>query len=201
MTERLLLATTNPGKLREMRRDLGGLRLEVRSLADRPEMPPFPETGDTFMENARGKSRHYGREWKGLVLGEDSGLSVDALQGAPGVRSARFAGPEAEDRDNLNKLLRLLEGVGPEERKARFISCMVLSREGAILTEITEFVEGVILSGPRGSGGFGYDPVFFYPPLGKTFAQLSEEEKNRVSHRGRALAALKLFLTGRIPAR
>jgi len=184
-----------------MRRDLGGLRLEVRSLADRPEMPPFPETGDTFMENARGKSRHYGREWKGLVLGEDSGLSVDALQGAPGVRSARFAGPEAEDRDNLNKLLRLLEGVGPEERKARFISCMVLSREGAILTEITEFVEGVILSGPRGSGGFGYDPVFFYPPLGKTFAQLSEEEKNRVSHRGRALAALKLFLTGRIPAR
>lgn len=180
-----------------MRNSLSGMRIEVHSLADRPSSPSFKETGETFQENARGKSLHYGRGWRGISLGEDSGLSVDALDGKPGVHSARFAGPKSRDDDNIRKLLSLLEGLDRERRRARFVSCMALSRSGTILIEITETVEGVILTGPQGDGGFGYDPVFFYPPLDRTFAQLTPEEKNLVSHRGRALVALKRFLADR----
>jgi XTP/dITP diphosphohydrolase len=201
LTEHLLLATTNAGKIREIRNSLSGLRIEVLSLADRPSPPPFEETGDSFQENARGKSLHYGRGWRGISLGEDSGLSVEALDGKPGVHSARFAGPKSRDEDNIRKLLSMLEGLDRERRRARFVSCMVLSRGGMILFEITETVEGIILTGPQGDGGFGYDPVFYYPPLDRTFAQLSPEEKNRVSHRGQALVTLKRFLADRFGPR
>ena len=154
----------------------------------------FPEKGKTFLENARGKSLHYSQFGKDLTLAEDSGIEIDHLNGAPGVYSSRFAGPDATDEDNLQKVLRLLDGTPPEKRKARFVSCMVLSRRGQIITEIQEHADGLITSQKKGHGGFGYDPIFFYPPLGKTFAELSPEEKNTVSHRGRALDKLYAFL-------
>jgi XTP/dITP diphosphohydrolase len=168
--------------------------LQIRSLADLPPIQTCPETGETFLENARSKSLYYSQNWEGLTLAEDSGLVVDCLQGAPGVHSARFSGPKATDARNIKKLLRLLEGIAYENRQARFVSTMVVSLAGRVLTEIEEQVSGVIASEPRGSQGFGYDPVFFYPPLQKTFAQLDPQEKNRISHRGRALEKLKLFL-------
>lgn len=199
MSERLLLATTNQGKIREMRDCLRELGLRIYSLGDIPGTSPFVETGHTFLENARGKSLHYGRNWDGWTLGEDSGLSVDALNGAPGVHSARFAGTEARDDQNIRLLLERMRGVEPEKRAAHFVSCMVLSRQGAVQAEIMEEVKGLILTLPRGKSGFGYDPVFFYPPLGKTFAELDPREKNQVSHRGKALNALKLALTRRLP--
>lgn len=169
--------------------------LEIKSLADLPPVQTCPETGATFLENARSKSLYYSRNWDGLTLAEDSGLVVDFLKGAPGVHSARFSGRQASDAKNNAKLLRLLEGVGPEHRKARFISTMVVSLKGKILAEIEEYVAGVIASEPLGDQGFGYDPVFFYPPLQKTFAQLEPHEKNRISHRGKALERLRDFLS------
>jgi XTP/dITP diphosphohydrolase len=196
LTERLLLATTNPGKLKEMQACLRGLPLQVFPLDVLGVSEPFPEHGRTFSENALGKSLFYGRLWDGLTLGEDSGLEIDHLNGAPGVYSARFSGPEATDQSNIRKVLDLLRDVPEAQRTARFVSCMVLSRQGRILTEILARAEGRILMSPRGARGFGYDPIFFYPPLGKTFAELEREEKNRVSHRGQALARLREFLTG-----
>lgn len=146
------------------------------------------------MENAEGKTLFYSRIWPGLTLGEDSGLEIEALSGAPGVRSARFSGDNATDEKNIEKVLNLLKGIPEEKRTARFVSCMVLSRKDKIIHRIKEYVSGSILTQKKGTGGFGYDPLFFYPPLNKTFAQLSPEEKNSVSHRGRALKKLKAFL-------
>ena len=146
------------------------------------------------MENAEGKTLFYSRIWPGLTLGEDSGLEIEALSGAPGVRSARFSGDNATDEKNIEKVLSLLKGIPEEKRKARFVSCMVLSRKDKIIHRIKEYVSGSILTQKKGTGGFGYDPIFFYSPLNKTFAQLSPEEKNSVSHRGRALKKLKAFL-------
>lgn len=146
------------------------------------------------MENARGKGLFYSQYCEELTLAEDSGLAIDHLNGAPGVFSARFAGPEATDEENLQKALFLLKGVPWEKRTARFVSCMVLCEKGNIIKEINEHVEGFIATKKRGNKGFGYDPIFFYPPLNKTFAELITEEKNAVSHRGRALTQLSLFL-------
>lgn len=146
------------------------------------------------MENARGKGLFYSQYCEDLTLAEDSGLIIDHLDGAPGVFSSRFAGPEATDEENLQKALFLLEGLSWEKRSARFVSCMVLCEKGTIIKEIQENVEGFITTKKRGSNGFGYDPIFFYPPLNKTFAELLPEEKNMVSHRGRALTRLSSFL-------
>lgn len=146
------------------------------------------------MANARGKSLFYGRDWEELSLGEDSGLEVDFLHGAPGVLSARFADPGATDERNIQKVLKLMDGVPEEERKARFVSCMVISRRGRIYAEIKGEVRGVIAFAKRGQSGFGYDPIFYYPPLDRTFAEMSPEEKNAISHRGQALKKLKSFL-------
>jgi len=146
------------------------------------------------MENAEGKTLFYSRIWPGLTLGEDSGLEVEELSGAPGVLSARFSGEDASDEKNIEKVLSLLRGVPEEKRKARFVSCMVLCRQDKIIHKIKEKVSGYILTQKQGEHGFGYDPIFFYPPLNKTFAQLSPEEKNSVSHRGKALKKLKAFL-------
>jgi XTP/dITP diphosphohydrolase len=197
LAESLLLATTNLGKIREMSAYLEAPEFEILGLRALPRITPFPEDGRSFMENARGKSLYYGRRWGGLTLGEDSGLEIDALDGAPGVRSARFAGPGATDAENIGKVLRLLSGVPPERRKARFVCCMVLSEQGRVLTEIRACVRGSILERTRGGGGFGYDPIFFMPALDKTFAELDPGEKNRISHRGRALRKLRLFLQNR----
>ncbi|MGD2295487.1 MAG: RdgB/HAM1 family non-canonical purine NTP pyrophosphatase [Candidatus Aminicenantes bacterium] len=195
MTEtQLLVATTNQGKKREIEAELAKLPVRIFSLFELDISESFPETGRTFLENARGKSLFYSRKWKGITLAEDSGLEIKYLKGAPGVLSARFSGPQATDEENNTKVLRLLEGVPGEKRQSRFVSCMVLSQSGNIITEIEAWVDGYISPEQRGENGFGYDPIFYYPPLEKTFGQLSPEEKNKVSHRGRALMKLKEFL-------
>jgi len=194
LTERLLLATTNPGKIREMQAYLKDLPVEVHALPALDRFEPFPESGETFLENARGKSIHYGRGWGGIALGEDSGLEIEFLAGAPGVLSARFAGPHSTDTENIQKVLGLMQGVPWEHRRARFVSTMVLSRNGLLLVEIEAKAEGYLMDHTQGASGFGYDPIFYFPPLKKTFAQLTPDEKNRVSHRGQAMDKLKRFL-------
>ena len=194
--EKLLLATTNQGKAREIIRYLEGLPLEILSLGDIGQLEPYSETGRTFEENARGKSLHYSRRWERLTLGEDSGIEIEALNGEPGVLSARYSGEQATDKQNNRKVLELMTDVPSEKRGARFVSCMVLSRKGTIIQEIKDSVQGVITFEEKGRSGFGYDPLFYYPPLKKTFAELLPEEKNKVSHRGRALRKLKEFLRG-----
>lgn len=191
---KLLIATTNRGKAKEIKSFLENLPIVVVSLLELDSTDNYREDSASFLTNARGKSLFYGRKWEGLSLGEDSGLAIDFLQGAPGVLSARFSDPGATDEKNIAKVLRLMKGVPEEKRKARFVSCLVLSQGGKILSEIIGEVRGVIASSKRGQSGFGYDPIFYYPPLDRTFAQLSREEKNSVSHRGRALKRLRAFL-------
>ena len=155
----------------------------------------FQETGKTFKENARGKSLFYSRKWEGITLAEDSGLEIDHLKGAPGVISARFSGPKATDETNIEKVLDLMQEVEQEHRKARFVSCMVVSRKAIVIKTIMGYVEGYITFQKKGTNGFGYDPIFYFPSLQKTFAELRPEEKNLVSHRGQALKKLKSFLS------
>jgi XTP/dITP diphosphohydrolase len=192
----LLLATTNPGKVREVRRYLAASSLVVLGLQDLMIRAPFPETGNTFKENAREKSLFYSRKSKILTLAEDSGLEIEALDGAPGVYSARFSGPRATDQKNIRKVLSLLKRVPLKRRKARFVSCLSLALGGKVIKVFRGEVRGSIALEERGPFGFGYDPIFFYRPLKKTFAELKPEEKNKVSHRGRALKKLRFFLRG-----
>ncbi len=193
----ILVATTNPGKVRELRALLGG-QVEWKSLADFPDIPEVKEDGATFAENARKKACGYAQAAGLWTLADDSGLVVDALGGVPGVNSARFSGdrpPGADrkllDRRNMEKLLTLLQDVPPEKRTARFVCCLCLAGPEEVLLETRGTLEGLITTEPAGTGGFGYDPVFLVPQLGKTVAQLGEEEKNAVSHRGNAMRELK----------
>ena len=191
---KLLIATTNASKVREIKRSLDGLPFEIVSLEEVLPGASFRERGKTFLDNARSKSLHYGRKSGLLTLAEDSGLEVDALDGAPGVHSARFSRPDPTDAKNNRKVLRLLANAPWKDRKAKFVCVMVLSRDGRVIREIRGEVRGVIDFAPKGENGFGYDPVFYYPKLGKHFAELGPDEKNAVSHRGRALKKLKTFL-------
>ncbi|MCR4396705.1 MAG: XTP/dITP diphosphatase [Candidatus Saccharicenans sp.] len=191
---RLLLATTNRGKIRELKKLLLGLPFKIESLDKYPEFGRYRETGQTFEENSRGKSLFYSRSYPGLVLAEDSGLEVEALDGQPGVYSARFSGSRATDEKNIRKLLRLLKGVPWPRRRARFVCVASLAKQGRIVKCFRGSVSGYILNEPDGRNGFGYDPVFYYPPLKKSFARLRAEEKNRVSHRGKALEKVRHFL-------
>jgi XTP/dITP diphosphohydrolase len=198
----ILVATTNPGKVRELRALLAG-DIEWKSLADFPGVGAVEEDGATFAENARKKATGYARATRLWTLADDSGLVVDALGGAPGVNSARFAGVRAEgtdrkvlDRRNLEKLLSLLEGVPQEKRTARFVCCLCLAEPDQVLLETQGTLEGVIAEEPAGAGGFGYDPVFLVPGLGKTVAQLGDDEKNAISHRGNAMRRLRPLLDG-----
>ncbi len=193
----ILLASTNKGKVREIRAALAGLSFVLRDLTDFPAFPVFPETGSTFEENARSKSLFYSGYNESVVLAEDSGLEIDKLGGAPGIYSARFSGPGATDERNIDKVLALLRDTPPPERGARFVCCLALSKAGRLIKEIRGTVEGVILSERRGHQGFGYDPIFYYPPLGKAFGELSAQEKNSVSHRGNALRQLREWLSSR----
>jgi XTP/dITP diphosphohydrolase len=193
---RLLVATTNPGKVREIRRELEGLPFEILTLADVLPGASFRERGKSFLENARAKSLHYSRLSGLLTLAEDSGLEIEALGGAPGVFSARFSRPKATDARNNAKVLRLLEGVPAKARRAKFVCVMVLASGGKVIKEIRGEVRGRIGLESRGGNGFGYDPLFHYPKLGRTFGELSDRQKNEVSHRGRALIKLKAFLLG-----
>ena len=192
---RILVATGNAHKTREIRQILGR-EFEVDDLTAHPEVGQPEETGVTFKENAEIKAKAASGHFDGLVISDDSGLEVDALGGAPGVRSARFAGPEASDEDNRVRLLRELEGTGAEEakRSARFHCVMAVARRGEILTTFDGVVEGVIAEQPRGTGGFGYDPLFVPEGYSKTFAELPVAVKNRESHRARALRKLAEYL-------
>ncbi len=191
---KLLLATTNQGKVREIKSFLEDLPIAIQSLKELGQLNPFSETGKTFDENARGKSLFYSMNWEGLTLAEDSGLEIEALRGEPGILSARYSGEQATDEKNNQKVLDRMKDVPSEKRKAQFVSCMVLSQKGEVIKEIKESVEGSIAFEEKGTHGFGYDPLFYYPPLRKTFAELLQEEKNKVSHRGQALKKLKEFL-------
>ena len=189
----LLLASANRGKLRELRTILEGLPVELVGLAEAGlgEPPEVEETGDTFLENALLKGRAYAA-WSGMAaVADDSGLEVDALGGAPGVRSARYAGPGASDQANLDKLLAALEGVPPERRTARFRCAAVLVDPEAGKWEAEAAWEGRILDAPRGSNGFGYDPVFLPDGWEKTSAEVDQVTKDAASHRGKAFRALR----------
>lgn len=193
--DRLVVATGNPGKLREFSVLLAGLRFEVVGLAalgiEGPE-----ETGNTFLANALLKARHAAAVAGAAALADDSGLEVDALGGAPGIHSARYAGVHADAAANNAKLVAALDGVSVAQRGARY-RCVLAFVTGPqdVTPLIAEGVwEGCILESPRGSGGFGYDPYFWLPELGLTAAQMSADDKNRLSHRGKALRALRTSL-------
>lgn len=201
---RLLVASSNRGKLAELRSLLADLPVEVLSLSDvLPDAPPVVEDGETFQENALIKARAAARRANLVTLAEDSGLEVDALGGRPGVRSARFARDGATDAENNAALLSALEGVGDGERQARFRCVMVLldpaSGEAPLVTEGT--CEGRIGREAKGTGGFGYDPLFVVADCGRTMAELDEVEKNRVSHRGKAARAMRSALEALIAGR
>ncbi|HVT91619.1 MAG TPA: RdgB/HAM1 family non-canonical purine NTP pyrophosphatase [Bryobacteraceae bacterium] len=188
---KIYCATTNAGKIREFRQALEpDFDLEMLPGLDRLAAPE--ETGDTFEENAAQKAVYYARGVSGLVFAEDSGLSVDALGGAPGIRSARFSGLDATDERNNRLLIERMKGVA--HRSARYICVVALARDGNVIETFRGEVEGEILHEPRGKNGFGYDPLFYYPPFGCTFGEASAAQKLSVSHRSRALARLRTAL-------
>ena len=159
-------------------------------MPDYDALPAFEENAPTFAENAAGKALYYSRHADGLVFADDSGLVVPGLGGAPGVHSARYAGPKSTNAERIEKLLGELRGKTGVERAAYFVCAIALAERGLAMAIVTDRVEGEILAAPRGSGGFGYDPVFYFPALGKTFAELPAEEKNLRSHRGKAFRRL-----------
>lgn len=187
----LLIATTNPGKLREYAAIFGGLGLELRSLADLGITDDVEETGTTFAENARLKAEYYAQRSGLLALADDSGLEVAALGGEPGVYSARYAGPGASDADRIALLLQKLEHVPFHARLGRFVCVIALARPGGATAEVEGVLPGVIETAPRGTGGFGYDPIFYVVEEDKTLAELSAERKNQISHRARAAQAAR----------
>jgi XTP/dITP diphosphohydrolase len=185
----LVLATRNTGKTGEIRHLLNGFDVEILNLTDMGPIPEVEEDGESFEDNAY-KKAHFAARTLGLpAMADDSGLMVDALGGAPGVLSARYAGDSASDDDNNAKLLREMEHK--DNRNARFVCVIALAAPSGPALIFDGKCEGLIAHDPAGKGGFGYDPLFYYPPLGKTFAELSVEEKGKVSHRGKALAELQ----------
>jgi XTP/dITP diphosphohydrolase len=185
-------ATGNPGKLREFRLAAECFGVEILELPDFKEIAACEETGRTFEENAVLKARYYGQHAPGRLFADDSGIEVDALDGRPGVVSARYAGPGATDAMNNALLLGNLRGR--EDRRARFVCVIALANRGELIRTFRGVVEGEILKAPRGTEGFGYDPLFYYPPYGRSFGEISAEEKMAVSHRGKALTALFRYL-------
>lgn len=184
---RLLCATGNRGKLREFQAIAAvfAAGISIDLLPGIQSIPPCVEDGATFADNAALKARYYGAYTGEALFADDSGLEVDALGGAPGVISARYSGPGATDESNNRLLLEKLRGV--KDRSAQFVCVIALARQDRILGLYTASVEGVILDEPRGAGGFGYDPLFYYPPFGCTFGEAGEEQKSEASHRGQAL--------------
>ncbi len=198
--QRILIATSNSGKLRDFAGAAAAHNVEVSPVPNFSSLPRVVEDGPTFEANARKKAEHYSRYAPAeIVLADDSGLEVDALGGAPGVHSARYAAAEpqpwkmnsADDANNA-RLLRELKNVPPEKRIGRFVCVLDAARDGQTLAVFRGQAEGIILDAPRGSGGFGYDPLFYFPQIQKTFAELAAEEKARYSHRG---AAFRSFLS------
>jgi XTP/dITP diphosphohydrolase len=188
---KIYCASTNAGKLREFEQALRD-GVELEPLPGLASIPAPAETGATFEENAVLKALYYSRHCDGFLSVDDSGLEVDALGGAPGVHSARFAGPDATDAANNELLLAKMSGVA--DRTARFVCVIALAAHGRLMRTFRGEVEGRLLDAPRGAKGFGYDPLFFYPPFGCTFAEVPLERKMAASHRGKALAALREYL-------
>lgn len=196
----LYLASSNPGKLREYRALAAGAAqgaagelsacVEIDLLPGFDSLPSFEEDAPTFAENAVGKALYYSQLQEGRVFADDSGLVVPALDGAPGVHSARYAGPHATNAERIAKLLGELRGQVGAGRAAYLVCAIALAERGKAMAIVTARVDGEILEAPRGSGGFGYDPVFYFPALKKTFAELLPEEKNLYSHRGKAFRRL-----------
>ena len=216
---KLYLATSNAAKLEEIRAlaaafssafvgaELASARLsappisspfEIAALPGFSSLPAFDEIWPTFAENAAGKARHYSRSTDELVLADDSGLVVPSLGGAPGVHSARYAGPGATDADRVRKLLDALGGRDGDDRKAHFVCVIAIAQRGAVHAVVSAQAEGLLLDRTQGAGGFGYDPIFFFPALGKTFAEISREEKNLYSHRGIAFRKTMEFLANEL---
>ena len=191
---RVLIATSNPGKLHDFAAAALPHGIEIASLSNFASLPEVNEDGDTFEANARKKAEHYSRYAAGeIVLADDSGLEVDALGGAPGVHSARYAADQphlltnnTNDEANNARLIRELKKVPPQNRTGRFVCVLGAARDGETLAVFRGQAEGIILDSPRGSNGFGYDPLFYFPQIQKTFAELTPEEKASYSHRGEA---------------
>ncbi|MCM8779851.1 MAG: RdgB/HAM1 family non-canonical purine NTP pyrophosphatase [Candidatus Omnitrophica bacterium] len=190
----LVVATKNKKKLHEIKDLLKGLKVKITSLADYPNSPRIIENGKTFRENARIKALKIACFTKKLTLGEDSGLEVDILGGAPGVRSSRFSGKNKSDRQNNLRLMRLLEGVPAAKRKAYYRCAVALADRRGIVFEAEGSCRGLIGFEQKGHSGFGYDPLFVIPKYKKTFAQLGERIKHKMSHRFRALKPLRKFI-------
>lgn len=190
----IVLATKNRDKIREIKELLRDLPLTVLTFEDFLNFPDIDETGETLKENAVLKAKGVAQFTGYAALADDSGIEVDALNGAPGVYSSRYAGPGCTYDDNNRKLLRELEGVPKEKRTARFRAVIAVAWDAGNVDSVEATAEGWITESNRGKDGFGYDPVFYYPPAGKTFAEMTLEEKNRVSHRGKALARAKELL-------
>lgn len=194
MHPRLLIATSNPGKLREYRSLLHDVPFGLVSLQDARINLDVAETGQTYVENAILKAATLAEASGLLTLADDSGLEVDALGGEPGVRSARYAGDNATDADRIRYLLSRLHGVPPEKRTARFVCVIAIARPDGHADVVSGEVGGLIATAPRGHQGHGYDPVFVVPELGKTMAELSPEQKDRISHRGHAATKARQLL-------
>ncbi len=196
----LYLASANAGKLREFRQAASAGGIGVQPVPNIERLPACVEDGATFEENARKKALHYCAFVDGPVFTDDSGICVEALDGAPGVHSARFAGPDATDEANNRRLLEELHRVEAESRHrnriAHYVCVIVLAQNCRVVAVVEGRAPGLIIDEPRGTGGFGYDPYFFYPPLGRTFAELTADEKFAVSHRGEAFRKLLEFLRG-----
>jgi XTP/dITP diphosphohydrolase len=197
--KRILIATSNPGKLRDFAGAASRYAIDIAAVPDLSSLPAVIEDGLTFEANARKKAEHYSRYVVGeIVLADDSGLEVDALGGAPGIHSARYAADDprktesnADDEANNARLIRELEIVPPDQRTGRFVCVIAAARDGETLAVFRGTAEGAMLDKPRGSNGFGYDPLFYFPKVGRTFAELSAEEKAQFSHRA---AAFRAFL-------
>jgi XTP/dITP diphosphohydrolase len=204
LTRRILIATSNAGKLRDFAGAAARFGVEISGIPDFSSLPAVVEDGLTFEANARKKAEAYSRYVpREIVVADDSGLEIDALNGAPGVHSARYAAPDLQNKEpheadantddeaNNVRVLRELKDVPPEKRTGRFVCVLAAARDGETLATFRGTAGGIILDAPRGTNGFGYDPLFYFPAIGKTFAELSPEEKSKYSHRG---AAFREFL-------
>ncbi|MFJ7727139.1 XTP/dITP diphosphatase [Neobacillus sp. NPDC097160] len=190
----VIIATKNPGKAREFEHIFASRGIEVRTLLDFPEIPEVEETGMTFEENAILKAEAVSRALNKMVIGDDSGLMVDALEGRPGIYSARYAGEPKNDQNNTDKVLSELQGVPEGERTARFYCALAVAVPGQETRTVSGACEGRILEEHRGTNGFGYDPVFYVPEKGVAMAELNADEKNSISHRANALKKLDVIL-------
>ena len=191
---RLLVATTNTGKLREIRSVLGEVPVELVTLRDLPTIEEPEETGLTFEDNARLKALYYSERSGMTTVAEDSGLVIDGLDGEPGVRSARFLRPDASYAERFADIFHRLSGPPEKNRAARFVCALAVADRGHVIYEARGTVEGEIAREPRGTAGFGYDPIFYYPPYGATLAEVGEDAKLAVAHRGQAFRALTSWI-------